>query len=198
MGFTYLYGNNWHQITRDERYFCSELFFEIKGKEQKFIKFLNEKHNTELNEKIEWEIGYEVCFYRDFIKEFGFKNNKKINTIKLKNNENVFSPKRTFDLCLFSNNDLIIIEAKAQKGFESKQNNEFKKDKNDIELLFKDRHSDVNIKLFALASDIYYNNINNRKSKTLDLFDAKISWMDIYNGFSKNKNFIRANNIYKK
>lgn len=113
MGFDYLDKKNWIDITREERFFCAYLYFDIKKDVNNFINWLNEntldpKYNDKkihlgLDVKQEWDVGFEVCFYRDY---------------KHQNRESVqkdYSPKRTFDLCLFSPDTIIIIEAKVQQ-----------------------------------------------------------------------------------
>jgi len=120
--FTYLRNKSWSEITREERYFCAELYFDIKKNPQEFIEFLNRElqENFEINQY--WEIGYEVCFYRDYLFSIGepvrphYKGQK-------------YPQKRTFDLCLFSATDMIIIEAKADQNFSKSQLKSLKDDK---------------------------------------------------------------------
>ena len=42
MGFSYLDGKNWRDVTRDERTYCAELFFVVKQDVHQFVKWLNE------------------------------------------------------------------------------------------------------------------------------------------------------------
>jgi hypothetical protein len=164
----------WSDITRDERFFCAKLFFDLQGQKQlhKFIKFLNEQHgqnpftdvlvvdkenpffnNIKLNEQANWELGYEVCFYRDLllyhdnpIREFN--RNRKLS----------LSEKRTFDLCLFSDDQLVIIEAKVQQGLNKKQCEEFGNDKKHIQQLFESLDFECpKVSFVILASSKYYN-----------------------------------------
>lgn len=112
-GLQYFGNKNWAEITREERYFCSHLYHSIIGKEKEFVKWLNENLKPEgklkLDESNIWEVSFEVCFYRDFLKS----QNKSVKTYERKNGD-FYSQKRTFDLCLFSADEMIIIEAKAQ------------------------------------------------------------------------------------
>ena len=86
MGFDYLDKKNWIDITREERFFCAYLYFDIKKDVNNFINWLNEntldpKYNDKkihlgLDVKQEWDVGFEVCFYRDYKhqnKEYLFK-----------------------------------------------------------------------------------------------------------------------------
>jgi len=128
----------WLSITREERFFCSHLYHSILGKEKEFVKWLNEnikgniKGNIKLNETADWEISFEVCFYRDFIKAND-------NTIKAfnKKNDHDYPPKRTFDLCLFSKDQIVIIEAKVQQGFSRAQIKEIIEDEQKVTELVK-------------------------------------------------------------
>jgi hypothetical protein len=182
MGFTYLKDKNWKDITREERLFCAELYFSIKRNEKKFIKWLNEKAKLNLspNEiETEWEAGYEVCFYRDYIHE-------------IKTSKDEYPSKRTFDLCLFSPKNIVIIEAKAQQGFNQKQLNKIKNDKQLLKKLLKEKCP--KIYMIALYSSKY-----SPKQQTLDFFDGKFTWADLFKFFEQNPIFIfkRANDIYK-
>ena len=109
MGLTYLNGNSWAQVSREERFFCAQLFNLIQSDDIKgFIQYLNSNHSLSLDECANWEIAYEVCFYRDL-----WQHRRRSGTL--------FSPKRTFDLCLFSDSAIIVIEAKAHQEFDANQ-----------------------------------------------------------------------------
>lgn len=68
MGLEYFNGSRWEDITRDERFFCQRLYELARTGEglAKFLRLLNEKCSLALSLDVEWELGYEVCFYRDF------------------------------------------------------------------------------------------------------------------------------------
>jgi hypothetical protein len=106
MGFQYLGGKTWLEVTREERLFCSFLYWDISGNGRAFVEWLNQNSQLRLEPDADWEAGYEVCFYRDF---FRFKG--------VSARGRGFSPKRTFDLCLFSEDCIIIFEAKVHQGF---------------------------------------------------------------------------------
>lgn len=48
MGFTCLDGENWLNVTREERLFCPYLYWDIKGKEKDFVRWLNENSDLDL------------------------------------------------------------------------------------------------------------------------------------------------------
>lgn len=206
MGIRYLKNKSWNEISREERLFCSHLYHSILSlpDKKKFIKKLNSlefpmdffKNKLNLSEKSHWEVGFEVCFYRDLIAAFGpCSSIRKVNKyIKKLNKEKMagFSEKRTFDLCLFSNDELVIIEAKAYQGLSSKQNEEFKKDVKQIEELFRYLNDAEmpKVKLIILASSWYFKSqsfksekgvgkrfINDKDNK--DYLRGLISWKQI-------------------
>ena len=118
-GFSWLGGKGWWQVSREERYFCAELYRVLQGNEVKFVGFLNEKYGKRLNDRAEWELAYEVCFYRDWRKHWtdrGYALEKK-------------SMKRTFDLVLFSTAQIVLFEAKAQQPYHLQQLDCLRKDK---------------------------------------------------------------------
>ena len=188
MGYSYLSDKNWSDVTRDERTFCAELFFEIRKDVKSFIEWLNNETKLSFDKKeldAEWEVGYEVCFYRDVRK----LQNKKIK-------KSGFSQKRTFDLCLFSEHRMIIIEAKAQKGFDKDQNKQFMEDKIKVPKLLGFSNDELLVEVIALASSTYYKNME-AKGGVHSVFTAKFSWLDLYNNYSNNPVFKQADKSYK-
>jgi len=106
MGLSYLNGKSWAEVTREERFFCQHLFCLLKKHgATTFLTHVNRNVGISLPLDAAWEPAYEVCFYRDlrYLRE---------------ETGPLFSPKRTFDLCLFSEKAILIIEAKAQQSFD--------------------------------------------------------------------------------
>src|SRR5438046_1156373 len=115
MGFPYFNDKSWIDLTREERYFCAELFFYYKAEPKKIIEFLFNCSSikgavTDEDLNGEWELAYEVCFYRDVCWYLYDEH-------KISFSQAEYSPKRTFDLCLFSEEKILIIEAKVQQPF---------------------------------------------------------------------------------
>jgi hypothetical protein len=116
--FDYLGDKNWNEITRDERTFCAHLYEAFRQDPKKLVEVIaNSNHNPDgfpvlddLMDQNDWQLNYEVCFYRDLLKSHGEG---------VKNSE--FPDKRTWDLALFSKKYLIIIEAKAHENLDRKQ-----------------------------------------------------------------------------
>ena len=183
MGFTYLNGENWLDVTREERLFCSHLYQDIIGKEKGFILWLNENKKFDLKASDDWEVGYEVCFYRDLLK----LRKESINSTD-------YSSKRTFDLCLFSENAIVIIEAKVQQMFNESQIKVFEKDRHDIRRI---TGKNIEVLVVALASSKYFDNYNRYgKHNILAKFDARITWEEMYDLY-KNEIYLKAKGKYK-
>ena len=70
MAINYLEKYSWSQITREERYFCAHLFFLIRNDLRKFLEWFKTNHYKEMKLDKQWEVGYEVCFYRDYVYHF--------------------------------------------------------------------------------------------------------------------------------
>lgn len=176
----------WGNITREERYFCSHLYHYYRGKENNFIKLVDKKDSPkkslnfskeELKEDYYWELGYEVCFYRDYSR-FTSKTND-------------CSKKRTFDLCLFSPSRIIIIEAKAHGGFKDHDFENLGKDITAVkETIGKQGDDNFTVNTVGICSSRY-----NCRKTTRDKFDLMITWKDIYLE-TNDKVFHRADEIY--
>jgi hypothetical protein len=120
MGLRYFAGKSWSEITREERVFCLHLYLRARDfGPNRFVQYFNDHLGLRANPDANWEIAYEVCLYRDLWHHRGRQGS-------------LFSPKRTFDLCLFSDDHIIVIEAKAQQPFDDEQVRVFARDKAQI------------------------------------------------------------------
>ncbi|MFC2014257.1 hypothetical protein ACFLU8_05265 [Chloroflexota bacterium] len=178
MGLSYLKGKNWIEVTREERLFCSYLYCDIQKDVNSFLKLLKTQPQnyrgkvlSNLNNYGDWEIGFEVCFYRDIY--YLYKSTGETASESLAS----FPLKRTFDLCLFSESRIIIIEAKVQQGFDDKQIKYFLDDKNKyIPEILGILGKTVQVDVVALASSQYFKNCT---QDTINSFDAYITWQQI-------------------
>jgi hypothetical protein len=111
-----------------------------------------------------------------------------------KEKDNSYSQKRTFDLCLFSEDQIIIIEAKAQQPFKSDQLIIFNKDVTEIKEKLKTK-----VDLIALASSIYFENQKKHgKAGLLECFEGKhLSWSSLSSKYKDDPILARADKIYK-
>ncbi|HEY0463728.1 MAG TPA: hypothetical protein VGC79_05945, partial [Polyangiaceae bacterium] len=120
MGLKYLDGKTWAEITREERFFCARLFERIKAEgAHSFVEWLCSTHGFALDPGHAWEVAYEACFYRDI-----WQHRRKASPL--------YSPKRTFDLALLSDDAVVIVEAKAQQPFDEEQANVFALDREQV------------------------------------------------------------------
>ena len=223
MSIRYFNGSTWERITREERFFCSLLYHDIKtgNNLERFIRFLNAapspipddasssipifQNTIALNPDTYWEIGYEACFYRDMIYQFKNKTIGEINQLREMRGKCRLPHKRTFDLCLFSDDHIVIIEAKVQQGLGSKQCKEFKEDEKYLKELFKEINLPCpEIVFIVLASSQYFASSSfthpNGVGKNLisdDKFNLKgfIAWQQIGAMFN-DKNYVDADAKY--
>ena len=178
MGFSYLEGKRWSQVTRDERFFCQRLYELVKAEPvENFVRYLSDKLDLDLPAGGEWEIGFEVCFYRDLWQHRGCPGRP-------------FSLKRTFALCLFGESAIVIIEAKAAGGFESNQNESFKRDIAEVQRLT----GLGNVCLVGLCSSKYI--LDEDSSST---FGGKVvRWADLARRYSNDEVLNRADDVHEK
>lgn len=176
MGFKYLNGKQWAAVTREERFFCQRLYELVRvDSAHSFAKYLSEKFDLQLSLIGEWEIAYEVCFYRDLWQLRGRKSQ-------------LYSQKRTFDLCLFGEAAIVIIEAKAAAGFHQEQNRSFIAD---IAQVHKETGIET-IHLIGLCSSHCHLDDN-----TVGIFHNHVMrWADLAEKYGNDKVLQRADDIY--
>jgi len=141
----------------------------VKDDPDRFMEWLSNKADLSFKNWKNWEAGYEVCFYRDYYKWL----RKGISIKKSK-----YSEKRSFDLCFFSEEAIVIIEAKVHEIFESDQVDSFEKDRTDIKKLLYPNAPEILI--IALAGERYFAETKKFDEwKMKGIFDEKITWKDL-------------------
>jgi hypothetical protein len=174
MGISYFNNASWNEITREERFFCLQLYNHIQFSGEKgFVQYLIDL-GLQIPLDNNWEIGFEVCFYRDVL----FSRKEKVPPSL---------QKRTFDLCLMSDDAIVIIEAKAQGGFEGKQLRSFKNDAAEIFAITGIR----NVKSIAIHSSKY-----NPKIETLADFQVVLTWDSLSAFYGNDPVLLKANGVY--
>ena len=178
MGFSYLIGLSWKDVTREERYFCQRLFTLLsQGGTSAFLGHLNSKLDNALDVADYWEPAYEVCFYRD-LRHAGGREGPLI------------SPKRTFDLCLFSEVSIVIIEAKAQQSFAA--------DRDQLKGMEADRN---NVKALTKVPDVYLVSLGSSKCTQApdvgSVFDARLTWNELALLYNEDDVLLRADGVYE-
>jgi hypothetical protein len=100
----------------------------------------------------------------------------------------LFSPKRTFDLCLFSDDAILIVEAKAQQPFESDQLRSFVADRQEV----RKETGVANVVVVGLASSAY------KPPRTvIETFDGKLlTWRALSSLYQDDTILLRADAIY--
>lgn len=184
MPIPYFNGLFWNDLTREERFYCFVLYLNARSDPPDFARWLSQSAHLDINLEGQWDLGVEVCLYRDFL----WHNDEIIH-------KSDFSAKRTFDLCLFGSKDIIIIEAKVFEQFGAKQNAAFLQDSKKIPKLL--HTTEVKVSLVALASSKYF--VNLRKfgnGEVLKPFDGHISWAETYQKFG-DKLLKQADDLYR-
>lgn len=179
MGFSYLNGKRWAEVTREERFFCQRLFtLAVKDCGKGIFSCVKDHQGNRRPLDGQWEPAFEVCFYRDLW--------------HLKKKEGpLYSPKRTFDLVFFSKKTILILEAKAQQGFNLSQLKKLKyEDRKHIECLT--GVSDVLI--YGLISSRY-----TPRPDTIKLLDGPpLKWCDLAKIYKGDEVLARADEVYRR
>jgi hypothetical protein len=191
-GWSYLGGRRWADISREERFFCAHLYALAHESPERLVRAINEANADKavigwqpLLETVDWEVGFEVCLFRDL------RHHKLLQ----RNIENA-SLKRTFDLCLFSANRIILIEAKAQQGFESdgEQLSGFKADLENARAALVDVAAalpDLRLDLLLIASSPAVKKLH----AMLPGIHYSLTWAALYDTY-KDEVLVRAEGIY--
>jgi hypothetical protein len=180
MGIPYLKNLPWSRWSREERYFCAVLYLHASHDPADFAKWLIKETKLDLEDAGDWDVGCEVCFYRDYLWQLNGESARQRN----------LPAKRTFDLCLFGERSLIIVEVKVCEGFDTKQNQDFGCDKGYINSL--DDLKDVKVCTVSLISSRY-----KPRADTLAVFDHHVYWSQIAQKYPKEPLFLQADRMYK-
>lgn len=175
MGFSYLNGLSWAEVTREERFFCQHLYSLLrKDGPTTFLAYVNRKVGISLPLDAAWEPAYEACFYRD------------LRYLKGRTGP-LFSPKRTFDLCLFSQQAILIVEAKAQQSFDGEQLGSFAADRDQVREL-----TGVATYVVGLASSACPTAIGCN-----EVFDGPLlTWRDLASLYGGDATLLRADAVF--
>jgi hypothetical protein len=172
----------WDKVTREERFFTCILFHDILQDTDSLRILLRTKLNFPLNTKI-IDIGYEVCFFRD-------SYHAKLRLIKERQKT---LEKQTFDLMLWlSDHSIIIIEAKAQQGFQNKQLQMLQRSMKLIPDLSVPGYPIKKVFLVGLCSSLY-----KIRESTIKQFNSIIQWKDIARLYPDYRSiYERADSLY--
>lgn len=182
MGVSYLNDRPWSIWTREERFFCAVLYSHAIKDPSRFAGCLIELARLGANPGGEWDLGLEVCFYRDYLWRKGLTTAKKSD----------LPAKRTFDLCLFGERDIIIIEAKVCEPFDTRQNEVFREDRDNINRKLGLKNLGVHV--VALASSRYFAGKVN--PGTLAEFAGRIEWRQLAANYGDDHLLNRADSMY--
>lgn len=184
MGISYLRNQPWSSWTREERYFCALLFGHASVAPADFAAWLIDAADLRIDSAGEWDVGFEVCFYRDYLWQLGASARQA-----------GLPAKRTFDLCLFGERDIIVIEAKVCEAFSGGQNDDFAQDK--ARIVSMENLDDLGVHIVALASSQYFTNAARfGRPGTLAMFDGRITWAQVAERYADGL-LLKADAMYK-
>lgn len=184
MSIPYLKAKKWQQLTRDERFYCFALYSHAAKNPAAFAEFVIKEARLDCASTGQWDIGVEVCFYRDYRWHQG-----------LGVKESEFSEKRTFDLCLFGETDLIIIEAKCDQGFDKRQLKSFAEDVVKLPKLLGGLTPSVH--LVALASSKYIKRQRPGGTLRSAFGDHVVSWRECSALYEQDPLLAQADALYR-
>ena len=168
----------WSAITREERFFTCVLFYDLRQDPNPVWATLCNRLGCSAETAIV-DVGFEVCFFRDVAHAGRIERHRELE-------------KQTFDLVLtLSDQSLVIIEAKAQQGFTTKQMEMLGQARKKIRAGAKWPVKDVY--LAALYSSKY-----TPRSTTLSHFDGFLLWSEVADAYPPNRAiYLRADEIYR-
>lgn len=182
MGVSYLDDRPWAIWTREERFFCAVLYSHAAKDPRRFASCVIDTARLGVDPGGEWDLGLEVCFYRDYLWRKG------LTTAKASD----LPAKRTFDLCLFGERDIIIIEAKVCEPFGLRQNAVFANDRDMINDKLGLKHLGVHV--VALASSRYF--AGKVRPDTLVDFAGRLEWRQLAAEYGDDPLLGRADSMY--
>lgn len=176
-GLSWLRGKSWAEVTREELAFCAELYCLARADLRKFTGYLNDTYGADLDVNANWEMAFEVSFYRD---EQRFRREGK---------DASTSDHRAFDLVLFSDADILIIEAKAQQGFGTKQLDDIQKDAELVKRFTRAQR----VRVSALVSSRYAP----KKATKARFTGPYLTWKALASFYDDNVLLRRADEVYR-
>lgn len=167
----------WSSITREERFFTCVLYHDLAADPAPAWAILRDRLRCPADTTVV-DVGDEVCFFRDAWKERLIERQRDLE-------------KQTFDLVFtLSNRALVLVEAKAQQGFRTKQMAMLDRARKVI-LSSAVWHS-PEVYLVALCSALYTPGRETRRH-----FDAFVRWNEMARAYRRNGEvYTRANEIY--
>lgn len=166
MALPYLGDHNWSELTREERFYCFILYSHVVADPSRLARFLSERPGFGFDCGGEWDVGVEVCLYRDY---------RWHHDLSVRDSE--YSPKRTFDLCLFGVRDIIILEAKVCQAFDAVQSRVFEDDVKLVPRLLE--RPDLRVWLVPLASGAYFAAAGDDNEAMRPFGQRRLCWKDV-------------------
>lgn len=183
MSISYLGGRTWSDLSREERFYCARLFERARERPGDFAAFIASTTGLALPSSGAWDIGFEVCFYRDLLWHAGHSAR-----------EARLSSKRTFDLCLFHEDSILVLEAKVCEPFKTSQLRYLADDLRGVRQAV---GRDIDVRFVALASSRYFRNHERHgDQQLLSVFHGRLTWEQLGTFFG-DPLLTQADRLYK-
>ena len=167
----------WSEITREERFFTCVLYHDLTTAPAPAWAILRDRLHCAADTVVV-DVGYEVCFFRDVARAGFIERHRDLE-------------KQTFDLMFtLSNGALVLIEAKAQQGFKTKQMSMLHRARE--EMLSSAMWPGKEVLVVALCSSGY-----TPGPVTQSYFDAFLRWSEVAQAYPGNREvYARADETY--
>jgi len=169
----------WNAISREERLFCSYLYFDLRRDPKPFLGLIDRADFEVV------DVGFEVCLKRDVLAFIDPNRTRK----------GLPFIKRTFDLCLFGSREILCVEAKAHQSLRSdrEQWRSFTRLRADLGAVM-GLDPDA-IRFFGLTSS----RDTKRPRNLTEAFDKIVHWQDVARVYDRSGHadvYVRADDVF--
>lgn len=119
-GLHWLQGKSWWEVSRDERFFCAELYQRIRGDVTRFVAYLSRE--LDLDPRGQWQVAYPVCLQSDLWSPRGRSDSERRDTIRphVERSSGIERTRfeRSSNLALLSDHEVVLIEVAGEHGLQ--------------------------------------------------------------------------------
>ncbi|MEY4545902.1 MAG: hypothetical protein RL685_2097 [Pseudomonadota bacterium] len=119
-GLHWLQGKSWWEVSRDERFFCAELYQRIRGDVTRFVAYLSRE--IDLDPRGHWQAAYPVCLQSDLWQPRSRSDADRRDTARppVERSSGIERVRfeRSSNLALLSDHDVVLIEVAGEHGLQ--------------------------------------------------------------------------------
>lgn len=119
-GVHWLQGKSWWEVSRDERFFCAELYQRIRGDVTRFVAHLS--RDIDLDPRGQWQVAYPVCLQSDLWSPRSRSDEERRDTIRphVERSSGIERTRfqRSSNLALLSEHEVVLIEVAGELGLQ--------------------------------------------------------------------------------